>query len=84
MKKIINYFNLDQPYKFDIGDLTALLYTISVIGMMMGADMTLLFFIASTYGLCFCWQARKINLVVLNAVFWIMNMYNLIQMMIWG
>ena len=84
MNKIKTFFNLDQPYKFDVGDLTALLYTICVIGVMVGADMTLLFCIASTYGLCFCWQARKLNLVVLNAVLWVMNIYNLIQIMIWG
>ena len=80
--KLKTFFNLDHPYEFDVGDLTALLYTICVIGIMSGADMTLLFCIASTYGLCFCWQARKINLVVLNAVLWVMNIYNLIQIMI--
>lgn len=83
MKKIVEWFELTRPYRFDIADLTALLYTICAIGCMMGANMTVLFCIAATIGVATCWQARRINLVVLNVALWVMNIYNLC-MMIWG
>lgn len=78
MNKLRGYFELNKPYKFDIGDLTALLYIICAIGCMMGANMTVLFCIAATIGVAFCWQARRINLVVLNVALWVMNIYNLV------
>ena len=81
MNKIKTYFNLDRPYKFDATDFTALIYTVCVIGGMMGANMTILWCIGASIGLAFCWQARKLNLVILNAVLWIMNIYNLFQIM---
>lgn len=76
--KIQKYFNLNRSYEFDITDLTALIYTICAIGVMMGADMTVLFFIGATIATAFCWQARRINLVVLNVALWGMNFYYLI------
>lgn len=82
-KKIKAYFNLDRPYEFDITDITALIYTICAIGVMMGADMTVLFFIGATIATAFCLQARRINLVVLNVALWFMNLYYFINM-IWG
>lgn len=83
MNKLKTFFNLDHPYRFDVGDLTALLYTICVIGIMSGADMTLLFFIGSAIATAFCWQARRLNLVLLNVALFAMNCYYLINM-IWG
>ena len=83
-KNIKTFFNLDRPYEFDITDLTALIYTICAIGGMMGADMTILWCIGTTIATAFCWQARRINLVVLNSALWIMNMWNLFQMIIGG
>ena len=74
------WFELNKPYRFDIGDLTALLYTICAIGCMLGYNMTILFAIAATIGVAFCWQARRINLVVLNVALWVMNVYNLFTM----
>mgnify|MGYP007111700991 CR=1 FL=1 len=41
MKKIVDFFNLDKPYEFDITDITALIYTACAIGVMCGADMTI-------------------------------------------
>lgn len=84
MKKIANYFNLDRPYEFDITDITALIYTICAIGGMLGANMTILWCIGATVATAFCWQTRKINLVVLNVALWVMNMWNLFQMIIGG
>lgn len=80
MKKIADYFNLDRPYEFDATDLTALIYAICVIGGIMGANMTILWCIGASIATAFCWQAKKLNLIVLNVTLWVMNMWNLIQM----
>lgn len=84
MKKIIAYFNLDRPYEFNVTDITALIYTICAIGGIMGANMTILWCIGATIATAFCWQAKKLNLVVLNVALWVMNMWNLFQMIIGG
>lgn len=83
MKKIKNFFELNRTYRFEVTDLTALIYTICAIGGMMGADMTILWCIGATIATAFCWQAHRINLVVLNGALWVMNMWNLF-LMIWG
>lgn len=83
MKKIIEYFNLDRPYEFDSTDITCIIYTICAMGVMLGADMTVLFFIGSAIATAFCWQARRLNLVLLNVALFAMNTYYLINM-IWG
>jgi hypothetical protein len=84
MKKIANYFHLDRPYEFDVTDITCIIYTACAIGVMLGANMTVLFFIGSTIATAFCWQTRRLNLVVLNVALWVMNIWNLIQMIIGG
>jgi hypothetical protein len=81
--KIKQYFNLNHTYEFDITDITALIYTICAMGVMLGADMTVLFFIGSAIATAFCWQARRLNLVLLNVALFAMNTYYLINM-IWG
>ena len=81
MNKIKTFFNLNCPYKFDITDLTAFIYTICVIGVMLGADMTILFCVGATIATFSCWQAHKINLMVLNIALWVMNVWSLFQMM---
>ena len=83
MKKIIDYFNLNRTYEFDITDITALIYTICAVGVICGMDMTVLFFIGSTIATAFCWNARRLNLILLNVALWFMNLYYLINM-IWG
>ena len=83
IKKIVNYFNLNHAYEFDITDITALIYTICAVGVICGCDMTILFFIGSTIATIFCWQARRLNLILLNVALWFMNLYYLI-IMIWG
>lgn len=84
MKKLIKWFELDRHYKFDIADLTALMYTICAIGCMMGYNMTILFAVAATIGVATCWMARRVNLVVLNLALWIMNLYNCIMLIVGG
>ena len=81
--KIKTYFNLNHAYEFDITDITALIYTFCAVGVICGMDMTVLFFIGSTIATIFCWQAQRLNLVVLNVALWFMNLYYLINM-IWG
>ena len=80
IKKLKAYFNLDRPYEFDVTDITALIYTICAIGGMMGVNMTILWCIGATIATAFCWQAKKLNLIVLNVALWVMNMWNLFQM----
>ena len=83
VNRIKQFFNLDRAYEFDITDITALIYTICAIGVIMGADMTILFFIGSTIATLFCLQSRRINLGVLNVALWFMNLYYFINL-IWG
>ena len=83
MNAFKNYFNLNRAYEFDITDITALIYTICAVGVIMGADMTVLFFIGSTIATAFCMGAHRINLVVLNVSLWCMNLYYFINL-IWG
>jgi hypothetical protein len=81
MQQLKKFFNIDRPYEFDITDITAIIYTICAIGVIMGLDMTVLFFIGSAIATAFCWQARKLNLVLLNASMFVMNGYYLITML---
>ena len=78
MQTLKNYFNLNRAYEFDITDLTAIIYTVCAIGVMCGIDMTILFFIGSAIATAFCWQARRLNLVLLNVALFAMNCYYLI------
>ena len=81
--KIKQYFNLNRAYEFDITDITALIYTICTAGVICDFDMTVLLFIGATIATVFCWQAQRINLVVLNVSLWFMNLYYFINL-IWG
>ena len=80
INKIKTYFNLNHVYEFDITDITALIYTVCSIGVICGLNMNVLFFIGSTIATAFCWQAHKINLILLNVSLWFMNLYYVIQM----
>lgn len=78
MRKLITYFDLEHKYVFDITDITAIIYTICAIGVMCRVDMTVLFFIGSAIATAFCWQAKRLNLVLLNVALFAMNCYYLI------
>ena len=78
--KLKTFFNLDRPYEFDITDITAIIYTICAIGVMMGANMTILFFIGSAISTAFCFGARRLNLILLNVSLFAMNGYYLIKL----
>ena len=83
MTKFKTFFNLNRPYEFDITDITAIIYTICAVGVIGGANMTFPFFIGSAIATAFCWQAHRLNLVLLNVAMFAMNGYYLIAL-IWG
>lgn len=76
--KLKKYFQLDRAYQFDVTDITALIYVLCAVLVMCGANATIPFFIGATIATAFCWQAKRINLVVLNVALWVMNAYNLV------
>lgn len=45
-------------------------------------NVTPLFLIGSAIGTAFCWQGRRINLVVLNVALFVLNLVNFIKMII--
>lgn len=79
MEKIKQFFELNKKYKFDPTDLTAIIYTICAVIGMCGLDPTILFCIGSAIGTAFCWQARRINLIVLNVALFALNIFNLFK-----
>lgn len=77
MKK---FFELNKPYKFDPTDLTAFIYVLCTVLGIMGMNITPLFCVGAIIGTAFCWQAHRINLVVLNVALLVFNIYNFINM----
>ena len=77
MKK---FFELNQSYKFDPTDITAFIYLVCTIMGIMNINVTPLFLIGSIIGTAFCWQAHRINLVVLNVSLFILNLVSFIRM----
>jgi hypothetical protein len=74
------FFELNKPYKFDVTDLTALIYVIAAILGVMGVNPTIPFLIGATISTAFCWQARRINLIILNVALFGLNLVNFIKM----
>jgi hypothetical protein len=75
------FFELNKPYKFDVTDLTALIYVIAAILGVMGVNPTIPFLIGATISTAFCWQARRINLIILNVALFGLNLVNFIKML---
>ena len=80
MTKIKNFFELNKPYKFDPTDLTATIYVFCTVLGIMGMNVTPLFLLGSAIGTAFCWQAHRINLVVLNVALFVLNLVSFIRM----
>ena len=80
MTKIKNFFELNRPYKFDPTDLTATIYLLCTVLGIMGMNVTPLFLLGSAIGTAFCWQAHRINLVVLNVALFVLNLVSFIKM----
>ena len=80
MNKLIKYFELDKAdgYKFEWSDITCILYTICVAGIILGYNMTPLFFGSCVLSLVTCVKARRVNLIVINAVMTILNLFYLL------
>jgi hypothetical protein len=71
----------ENKYRFDINDLICLVYVVCVVGIVCGLNMTPLFFIGCVVSFVACFKAKRINLVVMNFAFVILNGYYLIQML---
>lgn len=82
LKKFINYFNLNKPYEFDITDIIAPIYATCALGIMLGLNMNILFLIGSAIATATCFKARRLNLVILNAAMFALNVFNVIKMFI--
>lgn len=80
MTKIKNFFELNKPYKFDPTDLTATIYLLCTVLGIMGMNVTPLFLLGSAIGTAFCWQAHRVNLVVLNVALFVLNLVSFIRM----
>lgn len=80
MKQFIQYFELDRKYQFDINDVVAIIYTLCAIGIILGFNMNILFFIGVIIATSVCWKARRLNLVLLNAAMFALNLFNVIKM----
>nr|DAD98599.1 MAG TPA: hypothetical protein [Siphoviridae sp. ctTnV63] len=80
MTKIKNWFELNQKYKFEVTDLTTLIYVLCTILGIMGMNITPLFLIGSVIAIAFSWQGHRINLVILNVSLFILNLVNFIKM----
>lgn len=80
MTKIKNWFELNQKYKFEVTDLTTLIYVLCTILGIMGMNITPLFLIGSVIATAFSWQGHRINLVILNASLFILNLVNFMKM----
>ena len=78
----MNKWIKEKTYKFDINDLICLVYVVCVVGIISGLNMTPLFFMGCVLSFIACFKARRINLVVMNLAFVILNGYYLIQMVV--
>ena len=74
------FFELNKPYQFDITDITAIIYVVCAVLGSIGYNVTPLFLIGSIIATVFCWQARRINLVVLNMALFGLNLVGFIKM----
>ena len=70
----------NEKYKFDATDITATIYVVCAIIGIIGGNPTPLFLIGSAISTAFCWQARRINLIVLNVALFVLNLVSFIRM----
>lgn len=71
---------IEEPkYRFDINDLISIIYVLCVVGIICGLSMTPLFFVGCIISFITCFKEKKINLVIINLAFVILNGYNLLQ-----
>ena len=70
----------EPKYQFDINDLISVIYVVCVVGIISGLNMTPLFFIGCVVSFIACFKAKRINLVIMNLAFVILNGYYLLTM----
>lgn len=70
----------EKRYIFDINDIICLIYIVCVVGIICGLQMTPLFLIGCIISLISCISAKKINLLVINIAFVVLNTYYLIKL----
>ena len=69
----------EPKYQFDINDLISVIYVLCVVGIISGLNMTPLFFIGCVVSFIACFKAKRINLVIMNLAFVVLNGYYLLQ-----
>lgn len=70
------FFEFVRPYRFEVTDLTAIIYSVCAILGIVGGNPGLLFLIGSVVSTAFCWQARRINVMVLNIALLTFNIHS--------
>ena len=81
MKKLKDYFELNNPYDFDPTDLTAIIFLVcSALGIFTTVNITPLFLMGSIVATVFCLSCRRINLIVLNGSLLALNIVNFVKM----
>ena len=70
----------EKKYIFDINDIICLIYIVCVVGIICGLQMTPLFLIGCIISLISCLSAKRINLLIINIAFVVLNTYYLIQL----
>lgn len=64
-------------YQFDITDIVAIIYTFCVGGIINGQNMNLLFTIGVIISLLSVLKSGRFNLLLINGVMLVLNLYNL-------
>lgn len=70
------FFELTRPYRFEVTDLTAIIYSVCAVLGIVGGNTGLLFLIGSAISTAFCWQSRRLNVIVLNIALLIFNIFS--------
>lgn len=78
MKKLVNYFELNRKYKFELTDITCIIYVICVVGIILGFNMTPLFLSGCIISLIASIPARRINLILINVAMIALNIFYLL------
>lgn len=74
------YLKFVNWYQFDIVDIIAFLYTVCVVGIVgMGLNMNILFTLTVVISLISVLNSGRLNLLIMNGMFLILNVYYLIS-----
>jgi hypothetical protein len=76
----MNSWIKEKKYVFDINDIICLIYIVCVVGIICGLEMTPLFLMGCVISLISCISAKRINLLIINIAFVVLNTYYLIKL----